>query len=88
MAVTGAAAFVKVGAEGVHTAALPDLGLGVALKVDDGAFRGAEVAVATVLQELLPDVDLDRFVRPQVTSWRGAVVGGLRPGPAFVDLPT
>ena len=34
------ALFVKGGAEGVHCAALPKLGLGVALKVDDGAKRG------------------------------------------------
>jgi L-asparaginase II len=87
MTVAGTRAFVKVGAEGVYAAALPELGLGVALKVDDGAFRGAEVAVATVVQQLLPDLDLDRFVHPPITSWRGAVVGGLRPGPGLADLP-
>ena len=40
--------FVKGGAEGVHCAALPELGLGVALKIDDGAKRGAERALAEV----------------------------------------
>jgi len=88
MTVTGRRAFVKVGAEGVYAAALPDLGLGVALKVDDGAFRAAEVAVATVLQQFLDDLDLARFTQPPVTSWRGAVVGALRPGPALADLPS
>ena len=35
--------FVKVGAEGVFCAAVPELGLGIALKCDDGAGRAAEV---------------------------------------------
>jgi L-asparaginase II len=79
MTLTGERAFVKVGAEGVYTAALPEPGLGVALKVEDGAFRAAEVALAAVLTRFLPDVDLERFVRPPVSTWRGAVVGELRP---------
>ncbi len=32
----GARVFCKVGAEGVYCAALPELGLGVAIKMDDG----------------------------------------------------
>lgn len=45
--------FVKIGAEGVHAAALPGLGLGVAIKIDDGAGRAAETAMAAVLQRLM-----------------------------------
>jgi len=37
---------VKTGAEGVYIAILPQLGLGAALKIDDGATRAAETAVA------------------------------------------
>ena len=48
------ALFVKGGAEGVHCASLPELGLGVALKIDDGAKRGAERALAEVLAAFLP----------------------------------
>jgi L-asparaginase II len=40
---------VKTGAEGVYVAILPGLGLGVALKIDDGATRAAETAIAGVL---------------------------------------
>ena len=40
---------VKMGAEGVFVAILPSLGLGVALKIDDGAGRAAETAIAGVL---------------------------------------
>lgn len=40
---------VKTGAEGVYVAILPDLGLGVALKIDDGAGRASETAMAALL---------------------------------------
>lgn len=40
---------VKTGAEGVYVAMLPSLGLGVALKIDDGAGRAAETAIAAIL---------------------------------------
>jgi L-asparaginase II len=40
---------VKTGAESVYVAILPALGFGVALKIDDGAGRAAETAIASVL---------------------------------------
>lgn len=49
MEATGPRAFVKTGAEGVFCAALPDAGLGIALKIDDGATRASEVLMAEVL---------------------------------------
>ena len=39
----------KIGAEGVYTAALPELGLGVALKVEDGEMHSAELVLIAVL---------------------------------------
>jgi L-asparaginase II len=42
-------AVVKSGAEGVFAAILPGRGLGIALKIDDGAGRGAEAAAAALL---------------------------------------
>ena len=47
--------FAKGGAEGVYCAAVPELGLGIALKCDDGHGRAAEVAVAAVLTKLFAD---------------------------------
>ena len=45
----GERVFCKVGAEGVYCAALPERGLGVAIKIDDGNnARAAEVAMAAV----------------------------------------
>ncbi len=39
----GERVFCKVGAEGVYCAALPQQGLGIAIKIDDGQARAAEV---------------------------------------------
>jgi L-asparaginase II len=73
--------FLKTGAEGVYCAALPDLGLGIAIKCDDGGGRAAEVAVAAVLARHLPDdrAALEPFVRPSLRNWNGIAVGELRP---------
>jgi len=52
MQVTGRQALIKTGAEGVYCGTLPELGLGVALKVDDGAGRAANVLMGHLLQRL------------------------------------
>lgn len=80
--------FVKIGAEGVFCAALPELGLGVALKCDDGAGRAAEVMVAAVLAKLLPGDSalaskLSELANPVLTNWNGIKVGRLRPSAAL-----
>jgi L-asparaginase II len=83
----GARAFVKTGAEGVYCAALPEQGLGVAVKCDDGAGRAAEVAMAALLARFLPLaadlVALEPFVRPILRNWNGIAVGGMRPTAAL-----
>lgn len=43
---------IKTGAEGVYIAILPEQGLGVALKIEDGATRGSEAAMAAILVRL------------------------------------
>jgi L-asparaginase II len=70
-------AFVKGGAEGVHCAALPELGLGLALKIDDGAKRAAELALSEVLATLLPRARpvLAEQLAGEVLNWRGISVG-------------
>ncbi|RWB74659.1 MAG: asparaginase [Mesorhizobium sp.] len=80
--------FVKTGAEGVYCAALPELGLGIALKCDDGAGRGAEVMIAAVLAKLLRADEavaarLTELSHPAVESRIGAKVGLLRPTAAL-----
>jgi len=83
----GEAVFTKMGAEGVHVAALPALGLGLAVKCDDGAGRAAEVAMAALLARTLPEggAELEPFVRPVLRNWGGTEVGGLRPAGALSD---
>ena len=76
----GEAAFVKLGAEGVYCGALPALGLGFALKCDDGAIRAAEAATAALLRHFLgAGAVLDRLAEPVLTNWNGVAVGAVRP---------
>jgi L-asparaginase II len=73
----------KVGAEGVHCAAVPEMGLGVAIKVEDGATRAQHIGILRALQQVgaLPEQlppRLAEFVRRPVRNTRGAVVGCVR----------
>ena len=87
-ALFGPRLFIKGGAEGVYCGAVPELGLGIAIKCDDGAGRGAEVVVASVLAKLLKadaalSSRLTAIARPPVESRVGARVGTLRPTAAL-----
>ena len=75
------AVFVKGGAEGVHCAALPELGLGIALKIDDGAKRGTELALAATLAALLPSAKkaLRDLIECEIETLRGARAGRMAP---------
>ena len=80
----GTRAFVKTGAEGVFCAALPEQGLGIAVKCDEGAGRAAEAITAALIARFLPMDDADRvflarFVRPTLRNWNGLTVGEIRP---------
>jgi L-asparaginase II len=65
----------KGGAEGLFCACSPD-GLGIALKVEDGAFRGIRPALATFLQRLGFDTGELGFVT--VENSHGETVGAVR----------
>lgn len=84
MAHFGERVFCKVGAEGVYCAALPQLGLGVAIKMDDGNnARACEVVMAGVIAQLLPLNEADAaFVQGlrhlRLSNWNGIEVGQLR----------
>ena len=73
----------KVGAEGIHSVALLDAGIGAVVKVEDGASRAQYPALLRVLQLLdaLPDplpVHLQEYARSRVRNTRGEVVGEVR----------
>ncbi|MHA1538059.1 MAG: asparaginase [Alphaproteobacteria bacterium] len=77
------------GAEGDYAGAGPGRGLGLALKIDDGAKRASEVAIAAVLRylNLLDDgaiADLAGFARPRLKNWRGREVGSVRPAAGWL----
>ena len=72
----------KVGAEGVYLAALPEAGLGIAIKALDGTTRAVEVALGALLEELgVLDQDMHRiidpYVRPVLRNRNNIVVGHL-----------
>lgn len=81
----GARIFVKTGAEGVYCAALPELGLGVALKCDDGAGRAAEAMMAATLLRLIRSIGdqsaLESLAYVTLHNWNGIAVGEIRPTP-------
>ncbi|TPL82582.1 asparaginase [Mesorhizobium sp. B2-3-13] len=80
--------FAKGGAEGVHCAAIPQLGLGIAVKCDDGAGRAGDAIAAAVLARLLRADEalaakLLELANAPVESRIGAKVGALKPTPAL-----
>lgn len=74
--------FTKTGAEGVFCAALPEQGLGLAVKIDDGAGRAAEAAIAAALSRHVarPEVReaLGHVARHGLSNWKAIAVGEVR----------
>lgn len=77
----------KVGAEGVFAAALPTLGLGVAIKVEDGDNGAAAIALVAVLDAVVrrqdpagtwPGDALARWREPLIRDTRGNPTGQVR----------
>lgn len=80
----GHGAFItKTGAEGVHVAALRSVGLGIAIKIEDGARRATDLAIAQLLRacKTLDDeaqAALATFFERPVLNTRGEPVGVIR----------
>lgn len=75
--------FVKTGAEGVYCAALPQQGLGIALKCDDGAARAAQAIMAAIIARFLPLDAAERaalapLLQPVLHNWNGCEVGTIK----------
>lgn len=75
--------FVKTGAEGVYCGALPERGLGFALKCDDGGTRAAEAMCAAILSAFLDRNDpaqpaLRTWSAKTLKNWAGTEVGIIR----------
>ena len=77
---------IKTGAEGVFCGMLPTLGLGIALKMWDGAGRASEIAMATILGHLgvLSQEQKDELSHPPVKNVVGLLVGEMRPAKSWL----
>jgi len=81
---------VKGGAEGVYAGAWPEKGYGIALKIEDGAGRAAEVAMTHVLRRIGAMDDRtwselsDWATHPQ-QNWAGTHTGDVRAAAALLD---
>jgi L-asparaginase II len=83
MQLLGARVFVKTGAEGVYCAALPEAGLGFAIKCDDGGGRAAQAITAALIARFLPLTEAERaalapLVHPTLRNWNGFEIGAVR----------
>jgi L-asparaginase II len=88
MQLFGERVYLKTGAEGVCCGALPERGLGIAIKCDDGAGRAAEAIMAGLVGRLIPLTFAERealagFSHPVLRNWNGIEVGAIRPTEAI-----
>jgi len=79
----GETVLCKCGAEGTAAATVPGQGLGIAVKIDDGAGRAVEVAMVALLQRFLPtsmtaNDEFQALAVRTLRNWNGVVVGTLR----------
>jgi L-asparaginase II len=83
MQAAGGQAAVKTGAEGFFVGILPDAQLGIALKIEDGAKRGAEAAMAALLVRYgvvdRNDPRVAQHLNAPVFNFNRDVVGHIRP---------
>ena len=82
MRAMGGRVAVKTGAEAVFVAILPEQGLGVALKIADGATRASEAAIVAILMRLgvLDPAHpvVEKLLTGTQRNWRGIATGELR----------
>lgn len=88
--VTKGAVLAKTGAEGIVTVALPERGLGIALKIVDGSARARSVAILAILDHLgaLSDEEkqkLQTHICPAILNSRGLATGEIRPAASWMS---
>ena len=74
--------YMKTGAEGVYCGALPELGLGFALKMDDGAIRASAAAVMPLIERLIPEAH-GLVKRSTLKTPLGQTAGTIRTSPDY-----
>lgn len=88
--VTRGAVLAKTGAEGVVIAAIPEQGLGIAVKIADGSSRARSVALLAILDDLgVLSVEekhqLQAHIAPTILNSRGRIVGKIRPAASWLS---
>jgi L-asparaginase II len=74
--------YMKTGAEGVYCGAVPELGVGFALKIDDGAQRASAATVMPLIERMLPQA-CGLVRRSFLKSSRGNEIGTIRSSAAY-----
>lgn len=82
MQVLGDKVFLKVGAEGVYIAVVPEQKIAIALKCEDGATRGAERALTAILDHLgvtqgIAEEPLAEFREPKILNRNAMHTGSI-----------
>lgn len=79
---------LKTGAEGYFIAILPELKMGVALKIADGATRASECAITAILVRLgVLSADhpiAQKYMTPPVLNRRDILCGEIKPAPGLL----
>jgi len=88
--VTNGTVLAKTGAEGILTAALPERGLGIAVKIADGSARARSVALLAILDHLgaLSEDEkqnLQLHIAPVLLNSRGFEIGDIRPAASWLQ---
>lgn len=82
MTILGDRVFLKVGAEGVYVAAIPELQCGIALKCADGASRAAESVMTALLDHVgitqgMSDGVMAPYRHTDIRNWQGLHTGNI-----------
>lgn len=78
---------VKVGGSDVYTAMLPELGLGIAVKITDGSLTAVRAAITALLIRVgaldRGHPAAERYLTGKLRNWRGLATGQIRLAPGF-----
>ena len=88
MRAMGGKVAIKTGAEAFFIAIIPELKMGVALKVEDGGTRAAECAIAAILVKLgvleADHPETLKYLNAPIRNRRELVTGAVRAAPALI----
>lgn len=88
MRAMGGRVAIKTGAEAFFIAIIPELKMGVALKIEDGGTRAAECAIAAILVKLgvlaADHPETLKYLNAPIRNRRDLVTGAVRAAPALI----